>query len=319
MLTPYLDALKPHVPMIALLVSFSALAVSVTAAGIAWRNYRRKSSTKIRGFFSLRYSVDCDDPYVSSVVIENLKDRAVTIFGLYLRVGHNYFIKIEDFTERPLILRAYETWSNTYGPIEYYVVSSAQIAMRPLLSDKQAKQALIVSTSSGKYVVKEPPRPWSPLREFFRNHMTAFVTAQRGVYEGKEVGGNVPFIVKITAAGGESQAIQINRHDYQVQRFRNFRLTQASLISAENLRAYLQLQVDQGNLVCESFKVLDIETWRNEARSASLGSREFKARYVGWCRYNVIGRFNTWRRDRLQKKRNKKQAAMRPMPVDQDA
>ena len=51
-------------------------------------------------------SVDCDDPYLSSLVIENLKDRAITIFEIYLKVGSNCYIQVEDFGSKPLVLRA---------------------------------------------------------------------------------------------------------------------------------------------------------------------------------------------------------------------
>ena len=50
-------------------------------------------------------SVSCSDNYISSLTLENLKDRAVVILKIYLRLGHGYFVEIEDFENSPLILR----------------------------------------------------------------------------------------------------------------------------------------------------------------------------------------------------------------------
>jgi hypothetical protein len=102
-----------------------ALALSSIALLVAFLNYRRKSSLKLRTSYSWTSSVYADDPYLSSIVVENLKDRATTIFGIYLRVGHSYFVEIEDFEDNPLVLRAFQTWHKEYGPIEFYGASTS--------------------------------------------------------------------------------------------------------------------------------------------------------------------------------------------------
>lgn len=89
--------------------TIAALLLSTSAFTVAVLNYRRKAGTLVRGSFSVASSVYCDDPYVSSLVIENLKDRAVTIFEIYLKVGSNCYIQVENFDSKPLVLRAYET------------------------------------------------------------------------------------------------------------------------------------------------------------------------------------------------------------------
>jgi hypothetical protein len=52
-------------------------------------------------------SVYCDDPYLSSLVIENLKDRAITIFEIYLKVGNHCYIQIED------LVRQKKSWAES--------------------------------------------------------------------------------------------------------------------------------------------------------------------------------------------------------------
>lgn len=77
--------------------SISALFISTVALLFSAKTYRRKSGVFVRGNFSIASNRDCNDKYVASVILENLKDRAVTVFAIYLRIGYNYYIEIEDF------------------------------------------------------------------------------------------------------------------------------------------------------------------------------------------------------------------------------
>lgn len=60
---------------------------------IAWRNYRRKAGVLIRGNYAIMEMFACKDLFVSTIILENQKDRAITIFGIYLRIGFNYYIE----------------------------------------------------------------------------------------------------------------------------------------------------------------------------------------------------------------------------------
>lgn len=294
-----------------IVIACVALLVSVTAAVIGWRNYRRKSSLHLRGYAGVAQSTECDDRYVSSVVIENLKDRAVSIYAIYLRVGHSYYIQIEDFEGKsPLILRPFETWHQKYGPIDHYTVSSKRIAMNSVLSDKRAKQTLVLSTTEGKYVIKKAPKVWSPLAYFFRNHMTAVVQPRRVMHEGQDIGGNIAYVVKIVAKG-EPELILLQKRDFEVIRFKSFRLTADSLKTADALREFLQAQIEQGALVCSAFEVFDMEAWRERHRSEFPDQEHIDAEYIGFFMYRVLGRIGTILADRKLAKSNRHLAKRR--------
>ena len=62
--------------------SISAICISTVALLVAVKNYRRKAGIFVRGSFAISSSRDCDDRYVSDVLIENLKDRAITVFSI---------------------------------------------------------------------------------------------------------------------------------------------------------------------------------------------------------------------------------------------
>lgn len=280
-----------------------ALALSCVALLIAYLNFRRKSSLSLRASYSwTQSSVDADDQHISSLVVENLKDRAVTIFAIYLRVGHNFYIEIEDFEDKPLVLRAFETWHKEYGPIEFYGINGRRIAMNSLFDDKRARKRIVLSTSDGKYVVTRVPKHWTPVHDFFRNHMTAVVRPVSSTYKGKAIGGTVPYVVEVVSSEGTSEIIAIHKDDFRSQRFKNFRLTKEALESAEALRAFLQEQVDAGTLVCRSFEVADIAAWR--AKERDYKGEPIEAKYAGFITYTVLGRVFTIRKDRKLAREN---------------
>jgi len=96
---------QPFVNLLAFVLPLVAVAVQFPRWRSALWDYRRKSSTLIRGMFSVSSGVYSDDHWISSVTLENLKDRSVTIFGVYLQFGYNLYLDIDEFDQEPLILR----------------------------------------------------------------------------------------------------------------------------------------------------------------------------------------------------------------------
>jgi hypothetical protein len=79
--------------------SIVALLVSITALIYTVKTYILKSGAHVRGLFSIHSSISCEDKYVGRIALENMKDRATVIFKIYLLVGKNYYIELEDFEE----------------------------------------------------------------------------------------------------------------------------------------------------------------------------------------------------------------------------
>jgi hypothetical protein len=88
---------------------------------------RLKSGTRVRGTFSVVSSIECEEHYVSNVTLENLKDRAVVIFGISLQVGPNSFMVLEEFEDQPLILQPFQAVQRSYGPIASYTVNALRV------------------------------------------------------------------------------------------------------------------------------------------------------------------------------------------------
>lgn len=289
--------------------------IAILALIVAVKNYQRKSGIAIRGGFGIASSARCEESYVSHIVLENLKDRAVTIYGIFLKVGHNFYIDLENHNDTPLILKPYETYHRTMGEIIFYTVNTNIIKMDKLLNDKKAKKRLVLSTSEGKYIIPKEVKRWSPLGEFFSNHLTGIIRTTRISHNKTDIGGNVRFIVDITHKDGHIETIKLMESDYRLVIFKNFTLTQESLSSKESLEYFLQDKLDK-NLISKdsSITVHDFDEtkkrisarYRDEVIEPERWSASYY--YIFGKLYTLYSNFKTKRSNkRIQKEYNKRQ------------
>jgi hypothetical protein len=282
------------------------LLIAIFAAILAIKNYRRKSGLQIRGNFQFTSSNTCDDRYVSRITIENIKDRAVSVFAIYLRVGHNYFIELEDFGGKPITLKAYETYNAEFGPIQFYRFNSRKFNLNKILDDPKVKKRLVLSTGDGKYTVPKPIKVWNPLTLHFQNLMTAIVEPQVLMFKSHYIGSNVNYVVTVTYEGQKDEVFLLRRDDYKFKKFRNFQLTQESLENRETLDDFFQHQIEIGIIKCKEIVVNDTNEWT--AQYIDNYKEKIEAKAHGWFTYYVRGRIFTWLRERQQNKVNAKNA-----------
>jgi len=275
-----------------ILISLVALLVSLTALTFVVLNYWRKSGIYVRGQYSVHSSTSCQDKYVGSIVLENIKDRPVVIFKVFLLVGRNYYIELENFEHDPKILKPYEVYSSQYDPVDFYSVNMKRIKLNKLLESRNIKSRLVLATSSGKYTVEEWIKRWDPISDFFNNHMTALIHPMRSTYKNKCFGSEAKYILDIKTEDGRVETIAIYPRDYEIKKFKKFSLTNESLESKENLESYMLERAFDGDLKCIDIVVHDIETWREE-RYGNDYQDVIEAKYYNWFMYFVIGRIFT--------------------------
>ncbi|MBL3591112.1 MAG: hypothetical protein JMN24_15145 [gamma proteobacterium endosymbiont of Lamellibrachia anaximandri] len=275
--------------LITIVNSTVALIISIIALVYTAKTYLLKSGANIRGSYGMcSSSVSCEDQYITNVTLENLKDRAIIVFKIYLRIGPNYFVEIEDFDEKPLILKPFEVFHKEYDPIDLYSINLNRIDLNSLFSSKRARKNIVLATSDGKYVVKAHINRWDPVYDFFKNHLTAVIHPRRATFKGKSYGLNTKYIVEITAENGKSEIIPIYPRDYEIKKFRKFRLTKDTLESKDSLEEYLYEQVGEGLLNCIDINVHDIGAWLEEAYE-SESKKTIEATYYSWLTYHIIG------------------------------
>ena len=286
------------------LVDFSTLKIifgtvlSCYGAYLGWRRYVLKAGMRIRGSYIVTSSISCQDKYVSRIILENLKDRSVTIFAIYLRIGYNLYVVIKDFGDEPLTIKGFETYQADYQPLDFYAVNNRRLSVDTLIDDRKVKKRLVLSTSDGKYIVRKYIPEWSPVHDFFRNHMTGIAHPMRSTFKGKAYGSNTAFILEFKLEDGTEQVMPIYPRDHEVYRFRKFLLTTESLESKEALESLLKLQIERGNLPVKSVTVQDVRLWR-ENLYESHDPTPIKAQRTTAFRYYILGwvftRISNWK------------------------
>jgi hypothetical protein len=297
----YLQAIQGLLPHFTPTLSFC---ISVLAFVVAIKNYRRKAGLFIRGDYTRTNSADCDDSYISSITLENVKDRAVTIFSIYFRIGHNYYIKIEDFETSPLLLKGYETYHSKYGPIEFYVINGRKIELDALFQDDRAKQQIVLSTSDGKYAVPNRIPRWEPAYSFFSNYMTALIHPIRSTHRGEDIGGNIRYVVSIIDEEGAETVMRIHNDGHSNKRFTKFKLPTNALVNKESLTTFLHEQREAGKWSCKKFAVFDMQEHRDRRKEIFNYEETVRATRLSAFEFYILGRLFTLRSRRQMKREN---------------
>ena len=291
--------------MLAIAAAIAAVASCVAAvAALLYiiRADRRKSGLDIRCGFGVSTSIYASEGWIWRVTLQNRKDRSVTIYKIYVEIGHGFYVDIDDFDEQPLILEPYGSFRKQYDPIEFY--AGGMYRWTGVFADRRARQKLVLATAEGRYSPKRWIKAWDPVYEVLStNRTTIVVNPIRLIYKGRSYGSETKYIVTFTDADGREEIVPIHATDHQVRKFRDFRLTTEALKTREALESYLRHQVESGRLDCAEFTVLDLEPIRLERYKEYKTSVPAPVR--GWFVYNILGRcWTLWDRWQLYR-RNK--------------
>lgn len=288
-----------------LINSITALVISIIALIYTIKTYLLKSGQNIRCSYSTTSSIECDDDYISRITLENLKDKAVVIFGIYLKIGENNFLELENFEDSPLILKPFEAYQKNFDPIICYTVSMKRISINALIEDKNVKKRMLLSTSNGKYEVSTNIKRWYPISDFFKNHMTAIINIRRLFHKGKSYGSNVKYLLDFKFKEGIEQVIPIHDGDERRGIFTNFQLTQDALESKCNLEKFLEDQKSNGNI---DYLQLEVYNFQEASKNTleQYDTEIITAKYYGKFKYKVAGRVFTIIRDMKLRYRNYK-------------
>ena len=286
-------------------IPYLALSLSVLSLIIAFTNYRRKSGISISGYYVLSQNVDSPQRYISVVALQNNKDRAIAIFEINIKIGNNYYLKIEDFQNEPLILKPYETYTKEYGPIESYGTGMQKINIDLILENTKIRKMIVLSTTEGKYKVKKSIKRWHSIIEGLRNYYIQNVYPLRLKEDQTVFGGNIKYSMEIVGNNNEKQIFAIHPEEYRWKRFKNFELTKASLESQEKLQLFMNNLVDKKVIVCRSINIVDLDKVRKEIRVGII-DKEIDAKNANWFTVNILGNvYSEYRRQKL-KRINKK-------------
>lgn len=145
----WLQALSTLFALFSLILS--ALAVYFTVM-----TFRLKKGAFVRGNYQVVSSdVATNDPYVCEVLLENLKDRSVVIFGIHLWLDHGYFLCLEEFEKDPLIIPPFEVVRRKYDPLDAYSFNMKRLKIDALLENRR-RTGIMLSTTDGMITAAKP-------------------------------------------------------------------------------------------------------------------------------------------------------------------
>ena len=291
--------------IISLINSSVALIISIIALIYTVKTYLLKSGISIRGSFGVCSDRACKDKYISRITLENLKDKSTVIFKIYLQIGHNYFLEVEDFGDTPLILKPFEAFNKEYGPVDLYSVSLSRIELNGILSSKKVKKKIVLSTSKGKYIVNNYIKSWDPLIDFFKNYSTIIINVRRTVYKNKSYGENVRYIVDIKTENSE-QIIPIYPEDHELVKFNGFQLTKDCLESKEDLELFFNDLKKSKLISFEKINILDMRDNFERKYELERQQEPIVAKSYGYYKYKILGWLLTRNQNHLIREKNKK-------------
>ena len=307
MIETHLSDLAPYIALASVAIALASVAIAVLALVFSIRGDRRKTGIEVRADFSVSSSVWSAERWVSEVRLENLKDRPVSIYKIYLEVGHGLYIEVDDFTEKPLSLDAYSVYQQKYDPVEFY--SNSMRRVTGFLNDRKTRQRMMLTTAQGRYYPKRRTKTFDDpfFDSFLKNYTTGVVHPERLLYKGHCYGSEAKFVVTLGKADGPEEVIPIYPRDYEIRKFRNFALTKEAIESKQSLEDFLREQLTAGKLSCLSIDVVDLEAFKQDVFKDF--TEILTVTPQGWFSHKVIGRFLTlWERFILDR-RNKRARA----------
>jgi len=300
-----MNYLQQNIPNIdhTLLIALFSLFISIIALIYTIRAFFLKKGNKVRGWIGFASSIYSNDMYPSTITLENLKDKALVIFNIYLKLGHSYYITIEDFKDNPLIIQPFCVFQKEYDPIIMYSVNMDRIKLDKLLTNKSIKRDLFLSTTDGKIKVLKKIRIWNPIGIFFKNYSTAIIQINRITYNNISYGENIHYLTELSFDDGKKQVIALRKEDYKSKVFVNFKLTEKSLSSKDELLKYFNKLRKKDILKFNTLSIIDFQKEISSYKS-DYYSNIIDAKPVNWFQYHIINKVLTNIEQYKMKRRN---------------
>lgn len=300
--------------IVAIIIGFLSLFVSVIVLFITFKTWKLKSGQSVRATYEITLSTASDGSYVSRVIIENLKDKELIIFGIYLKFGANIFIDLLDIDDQydkyhhilpPLSTRIFEL-----GAPIYYHSGASEVVIEDLLRYDKYKGRIILLTNSGKIKAKNFKKGWSPISQSFKNYATLYIKPTRlytktscprsknqseHFIDYSSFEKTSKYVVNILLDSGETHEFVIS-DSYNYDLFKNLTFTSDVLQSKETLEEYL-IKSKQNNLLTfrEIIEISNIQDFIAQDKNRILTKEVVeKSDVQNKFQYYIVSQIKTW-------------------------
>lgn len=270
--------------LIAILPLFIAglgLIISIVVLLITFKSHLLKRGQSVRGWVETSSSFESEESYISSITIENLKDKELVISKMYVRFGQNIYIDMFNkdglYDNYVHIIPPFSYKEFLFGPPIACVERFSLENISRIISDHKIKRKIVLSTTRGKLIVKEPKKGWDPVADYFRNYGTRIIRPIR-YYKDDSIynKNNLPQVqpaINYTSYGNRTlYLVKIRRRNrdlstypvYETEKvifFENLNFTKKTLSSKEHLSIYLNKARKSGIIDFEEIEeVIDVRS-----------------------------------------------------------
>lgn len=281
-----INTISLPISLLAFIVGFATLIYTV-------KLFYMKKGIDVRCSYSLCSSIDCDDKYISDFILENRKDKSIVIFHTYLKIGHNYYLELENFEKKPLIIKPFEVYTKKFDPILFYSASMKRIKLDKLLDNKKVKKKILLYTTEGTYEVKANINLSNPIILFFKNYTTAIISPRRLNYEDKSYGINTKFLVEFVSNDGQKEILPLQESSYKYK-YNGFTLNKEALISKENLENFFnELSNEEIFKNVTKINVIDYKNETTKIVNQLDKTKIIEAKYYSYFHYAIVGKIIT--------------------------
>ncbi len=236
-----------------MMLTLLSLIIATIAGLITYFTYKLKIGQKAKACCTITYPKGL--PYISSVIIENLKDKDLVIHDIYVRFGPDIYVDLldKDFSDKyNIVVPPLGVKEIKFGPVFMYNVNTHKVSVETLFNNTKYK--VVLSTSHGKLVCKDWDKGWSAISESLSNHHVVVAHPNRiystssvyfkNNYEAPAIdyssySDEVKYVVKLITKDGEKMYCNIYDNNKKINMFKKLTFCEEVLKDEDSIRKYL--------------------------------------------------------------------------------
>ena len=294
-------------------ISIFGLLISLVVLYITFQTWKLKIGQSARASYGITSSIAADGTYISNVIIQNLKDKDLIIFGIYLRFGYNIYIDLlninDDYDRYHHIIPPLSTRVFELGPPVYYLRGFYEISIDDFFRN-YPKASIILLTNEGKLKARKFKKGWSPIAESFSNYSVLNIIpiryyAKDSVIDTHEHAENyidyasiektTLYVIRLKLYDNKEYEFRINPN-FKYKYFKNIDFDKEVVSSEDALRAFLLKCKDDGLIdFVEIISIIDFQHWITNSKS-NRDKRiisEDKIKPLNWFEFHIIAKIET--------------------------
>lgn len=236
-----------------ILLMLLSIIIATIAGVFTYFTYKLKVGQKAKACCTITYPKGL--PYISSVIIENQKDKDLVIHDIYVRFGPDIYFDLldKDFSDKyNIVVPPLGVKEIQFGPVFMYNVNTHRVAVERIF--KTTKYKIVLSTSQGKLICNDWDKGWSAISESLNNHHVVVANPNRiystssvyfkNIFETPAIdyssySDEVKYVVKLITKDGDKMFCKIYDNNKKIVLFKDLTFSEEVLKDEDSIRKYL--------------------------------------------------------------------------------